>query len=141
MSHIIHLLMAVVFIGTVFFEVVMLEGIRGRVQERALVPVEEALGARLRRIMPWVILLLFGSGLVMAHRYSGALAAPGESAFALQLSVKILLAFSVLGHFITAMTLIRRGMLNARRNRIIHYSVFGHVVVIAVLAKTMFYLG
>lgn len=52
MSHIIHLLMAVAFIGTVFFEVVMLEGIRGRVQERALVPVEEALGARLRRIMP-----------------------------------------------------------------------------------------
>lgn len=140
MAHILHLLMAMAFLGTVFFEVVMLEGIRGRVQERALIPVEEALGARLRRIMPWVILLLFGSGLLMAHRYAGVLAAPLDSAFTLQLSVKIVLAFSVLGHFITAMTLIQRGALNARRNRIIHYSVFAHVVLIAVLAKTMFYL-
>ena len=119
----------------------MLEGIRGRVQERALIPVEGALGARLRRIMPWVILLLFGSGLFMAHRYVGTLMSPLDSAIALQLSIKIVLAFSVLGHFITAMTLIRRGTLNARRNRIIHYSVLGHVVFIAVLAKTMFYLG
>ena len=140
-AHIVHLLVAAVFIGTVFFEVMVLWGIQGRVPQRSLTVVESALGARLRRIMPFVILLLFGSGLVMVHRYTAVLASPGGSAFSLQLTLKVVLAFSVLGHFITAMTWMRRGTMNARRDRFIHYSVFAHVLSIAILAKTMFYLG
>lgn len=140
-AQILHLLMAAVFIGTVFFEVMVLARIHGQVPQRSLTLVEEALGARLRRVMPWVILLLFGSGLVLVHRYAAALATPHESAFGLQLAIKVALAVSVLGHFITAMTWMRRSTMTARRNRIIHYSVFVHVLVIAVLAKTMFYLG
>jgi len=140
-AHVLHLLMAAVFIGTVFYEVMVLGRIEGRVPQRSLTLVEGALGACLRRIMPWVILVLFASGLVMAHRYVAVLASPGGSAFSLQLTLKVVLALSVLGHFITAMTWIRRETMNARRNRVIHYSVFAHVLAIAVLAKTMFYLA
>jgi hypothetical protein len=56
------------------------------------------------------------------------------------LSVKILLALSVLAHFITAMTLSGTGKLKSWHFKIIHMSVFCHVVLIVFLAKAMFYL-
>lgn len=139
-AHIVHLFMAILFIGVVFFEVIMLEGIRRQVSGSALGEVERAIGRRARQIMPFVILLLFASGILMAGRYAGVLANAGESAFGAQLSLKIVLATSVLLHFFVAMTLMLRGKMTGGRSRVIHYSVFAHVVLIALLAKTMFYL-
>lgn len=139
-AHIVHLFMAILFIGVVFFEVLMLEGIRGRVAKGAMAEVERELGRRARRIMPFVILLLFASGIILAGNYHGALAHAGQSSFAIQLMLKILLAVSVFGHFVAAMTFMLRRTMTARRSRVIHYSVFVHVVLIALLAKTMFYL-
>ena len=52
--------------------------------------------------------------------------------------LKIVLAVSVFGHFAIAMTWRRRGTLNGRRSRCLHYSVFCHVLAIVVLAKAMF---
>ena len=63
------------------------------------------------------------------------------STFGLLLTVKILLAISVAGHFVTAMLWRRRGTLNGRRSRRLHASVFAHVLAIVILAKAMFYLG
>jgi hypothetical protein len=51
------------------------------------------------------------------------------------------LALSVLGHFLTAITLSGTGKLKSRHFQIIHLSVFAHVVAIVFLAKAMFYLG
>ncbi|MDG9856623.1 hypothetical protein N5C93_11135 [Pseudomonas nitroreducens] len=139
---VLHLFAAILFVGTVFFEVLILESIHAHVPARAMKMVEGALGRRLRRVMPWVILTLFGSGLGMLHlRYAPLLAEPLASSFATLLSLKLLLALSVLGHFIFAMYSLRVGRMTGQRSRRIHYSVFAHVVLIVLLAKGMFYLS
>ncbi|MDU4249377.1 hypothetical protein [Pseudomonas sp.] len=139
---VLHLFAAILFVGTVFFEVLILESIHRQVPPRAMKMVEGALGRRLRRVMPWVILTLFGSGLGMLHlRYAPLLTDPLASPFATLLSLKLLLASSVLGHFIFAMYSFRVGRMTGQRSRRIHYSVFAHVVLIVLLAKGMFYLS
>lgn len=139
---VLHLFAAIMFVGTVFFEVLILESVHRHVPARAMKMVEGALGRRLRRVMPWVILALFGSGLGMLHlRYVPLLGHPLASPFATLLSLKLLLAASVLGHFIFAMYSFRVGRMSGQRSRRIHYSVFAHVVLIVLLAKGMFYLS
>lgn len=138
----VHLFAALIFIGTVFFEVLMLEGIRKKIPRDVMRQVEMAIGGRARKIMPWVLLALFSAGIGMAWmRYGPLLAQPLEHRFGLMLWVKIALAASVFGHFITAMTLRRRGKLHSGHFRRIHLSVFAHVVCIVLLAKWMFYIG
>ena len=136
-----HLFAALFFVGTVFFEVLMLEAIRGKVAAPAMRDVEVAIGARARSLMPWVLLVLYSAGIAMAWQHRAALAAPLASGFGMLLALKILLAISVLGHFLTAMALMQSGRMRARHSRIIHLSVFCHVVAIVLLAKWMFYAG
>ena len=134
-----HLFAAIMFVGTVFFEVIMLEGVRKHVSRDVMSSMESAIGRRARQVMPWVLLILFGAGLGLSWFHKGALADPAATRFGLLLTLKIVLAFSVLGHFITAMVLHRRGRLNSIASRRIHLSVFTHVVAIVLLAKLMFY--
>jgi len=145
MSHFVlvtlHLFAAIMFVGTVFFEVLILEGIRKPVGREVMRTVELAIARRARRLMPFVILVLFGAGIAMAWQYRSELAHPLAGSFALLLWIKIALALSVLGHFITAMTLSGTGKLKSRHFQIIHLSVFCHVVVIVFLAKAMFYIS
>jgi len=135
-----HLFAAFIFVGTVFFEVLMLEGIRKHVPHEAMRQVERAIGQRARRIMPWVILVLYSAGIGMAWHYRTVLAHPLDSTFATLLTLKIILALSVLGHFITAMILGTKGLLKTRYSQRIHISVFTHMLGIIVLAKAMLYL-
>lgn len=106
MSHFIlltlHLFAAILFVGTVFFEVLVLEGIRKRVGPDVMCTVETAIGWRARRLMPFVIALLYMAGVTMAWQYREDLARPLSSSFATLLSIKIALASSVLAQFITA---------------------------------------
>lgn len=136
-----HLFAAIFFVGTVFFEVTILEAIRKPVGREAMRTVESAIGRRARRVMPFVILILYSAGIAMAWQYRDALAHPFDSGFATLLALKIALALSVLGHFITAVTLGARGKLRSRQVRFIHISVFIHVVLIVILAKAMFYVA
>ena len=136
---VLHLFAAITFVGIVFFEVLILEGIRKPVGREIMRTVELNIAHRARRLMPFVMLVLFGAGIGMAWRYRDVLAHPFASTFATLLWIKIALALSVLGHFITAMTLSGTGRLKSRHFRIIHLSVFCHVVAIVFLAKAMFY--
>jgi hypothetical protein len=136
-----HLFAAIMFVGTVFFEVLVLEGIRKPVGRETMRTVEMAIGRRARRLMPFVMVTLYGAGILMAWQYRDELVHPFASSFATLLSIKIVLAFSVLAHFIAAMTLGTRGKLKAQHFRLIHVSVFCHVVVIVFLAKAMFYIA
>lgn len=136
-----HLFAALFFIGTVFFEVLMLEGIRKRLPRETMRAVEIEIGNRARRIMPWVLLVLYSAGIALAWNYREALAHPFARPMGLFLGLKILLAVSVFGHFITAMTLRRKGRLKSRHFQMIHLSVFCHMIGIVILAKTMFYAG
>lgn len=97
---ILHLFAALIFIGTVFFEVLILESVRKQVPAEAMRLIEQGIGRRARQLMPWVLLALFGAGLGMLWlRYLPALAAPLASSFNTLLTLKLMLAVSVLGHF------------------------------------------
>lgn len=135
-----HLFAAIMFVGTVFFEVLILEGIRKPVGRDVMRSVETAIGRRARRLMPFVIAVLYIAGISMAWQYRDILAHPFSSSFATLLWIKILLAASVLAHFITAVTLGARAKLKSRHFKLIHISVFCHVVLIVFLAKAMFYI-
>jgi hypothetical protein len=135
-----HLFAAIMFVGTVFFEVLILESIRRPVGRDAMRLVETAIARRARRLMPFVIAILYGAGVAMAWQYRDILTHPFDSSFATLLSIKIILAISVLAHFITAMTLGARGKLKSGHFKLIHVSVFCHVILIVFLAKAMFYI-
>lgn len=137
----IHLLCAFVFVGTVFFEVLILHGLHGRVSRRALAEVERGIGERARRLMPWVLALLYGAGIKLAWQHRGALSHPLASPFGMMLSIKIVLAISVFGHFLYAMHLRRSDRLTGIPSRRLHLSVFVHVVLIVLLAKGLFHLA
>ncbi|MDD1017079.1 hypothetical protein [Pseudomonas rubra] len=137
-----HLFCAVIFIGTVFFEVLFLEHIRKQLPAKLMLLLEQAIGQRARQLMPWVLLVLFGAGAGMvALRYAPLLAAPLASSFATLLLLKIALAASVLVHFLAAMLLFRTGRMSSGRVKFIHHSVFIHLLLILLLAKAMFYLS
>ncbi|WP_025917952.1 CopD family copper resistance protein [Herminiimonas sp. CN] len=135
-----HLFGALMFVGTVFFEVLILEGVRKHLPTDVMRQTERAIGTRARSIMPWVLMALYGAGIGMAWQHRAALAHPFASSFGVLLTLKILLALSVFGHFVTAMVWLRRGLLRSGRSRFIHISVFCHMVGIVLLAKGMFYL-
>ena len=137
----VHLFAALLFVGTVFFEVLILDGVRRHVPKNAMHLVEAGIGRRARRIMPWVLLALYGSGSGMAWQYRAALAHPLSSPFALMLTAKIVLALGVAGHFLAAMLLLGRGRLSGSVSRRLHVSLFWHMVGIVLLAKAMFHLG
>lgn len=111
-----HLLAAFAFVGTIFFEVVMLEGVRKHLPREIMREVERAIGDRAVKIMPWVLLILYSAGIAMAWQHYAALSQPFSSSFGLLLSIKIVLAISVFGHFVTAMVLRKRHLLNSKRS-------------------------
>ena len=116
--------------------------IRKQLPAKVMVLLEQGISRRARQLMPWVLLALFGAGAGMVWlRYWPLLVAPWQSSFGLLLGLKILLACSVLGHFLWAMWLFRSGRMNARYVHIIHTSVFLHMVAIVLLAKAMFYVA
>ena len=135
---IIHLLCAAVFIGIVAFEVLILEGIRRRLPESMMAALETEIHMRARRIMPWIIAALYLAGLGLASFHVQAI--NFNSAFGILLSLKILLALSVLIHFISAIKFSLCGQMNSGRFKRIHYSVFIHLLLIAIFAKAMFYI-
>ncbi len=135
-----HLFAALIFVGTVFFEVLILESVRKHLPVDVMRQVERAIGNRARRLMPWVLLVLYGAGIGMAWQHRAALEHPLASSFGLLLTVKIVLAISVLAHFITAMVSMKRHTMTAKRSNFIHASVFSHLIIIVLLAKGMFYL-
>ena len=137
----VHLFAAFVFVGTVFFEVLILESVRKHVPKNVMHQVEVGIGRRARQLMPWVLLMLYGSGIGMAWHYRAALAQPFSSTFGLLLTIKITLALSVFGHFLTAMWLRSRSRLVSTVSRRLHLSLFCHMIGIVLLAKGMFYLG
>lgn len=135
-----HLFMAVTFIGVVFFEVLFLESIRKKLPASTMQILQTAITTRARKFMPFVIALLFISGIGMLHSRISDVAQLTETPFGILLSIKVLLAISVLGHFITAMYLSKTQKMTCSRFKFIHLSVFLHMLAIIFLAKNMFYI-
>lgn len=136
----IHIFAAIMFIGVVFFEVIFLESIRKKFSSDTMALFQKAITDRARKFMPFVLLFLFFSGLGMAYQHFPDFNSLTKSPFGVLLLVKIILAFSVLAHFITAMYLSRKGKLTCDKFKYTHVSVFCHMVLIIFLAKNMFYI-
>ncbi len=133
----VHLGAAAFFIGGVFFEVMILSRAARQLDTAPREQFSKALGQRARRVMPWVILALYAAGAALAWNYRVVLAHPLASSFATLLTLKICLALSILGHFLTVVWLMRTGRLNPRRSRMIHLSVLIQMLLIMFLAKAM----
>lgn len=136
----VHLLCATIFIGIVSFEVLILEGIRKYLPAQTMSLVEQGIHMRGRKVMPYVVVSLFFSGIYLASQRFTGVNSIFESSFTILLSIKILLALSVLTHFIVAMKYAICGNMSSRRFKYTHLSVFIHMLLIIFLAKGMFYL-
>ncbi len=137
---IVHLLCACLFIGVVFFELVILEGIRKSMAEETMTAVETGLIGRVKYIMPWVVGTLFLTGIALAVQHFKGVSTPFASSFHILLAVKIALALSVLVHFVTALRSGVNGCMESTRFKYTHLSVAIHMLCIVILAKLMFVL-
>lgn len=133
-----HLGCAIVFVGAVAFEVMVLEALHREFEPPLMRRIEQAVMARVRRFMPFVVLLLFASGLGLFGLRCGAFACLGTR-FGWLLSLKVLLAFAVLGIFVAAVRAGMRGAMDPCRFRRTHHVVLCLMAGIVALAKLMFY--
>ena len=101
---------------------------------------ERVISRRAVRVMPFIVLGVFGSGLVMLHRYIDLLRDPFASAFSIQLTLKLCLATGVLVHFLIAVYKIATRTLTVAWSKYIHAAVLVQMLGIVLLAKTMFYI-
>lgn len=140
-AHIVHVYCAIAFVGGVFFEMLVLSVLHtGRVSREARREVEKAMSYRAVRVMPFVVALLFASGIVMVlNRYMPLLSQPFATSFGTMLALKILLAASVLVHFAIAVVKMAKSTLTVGWSKYIHAVVFSHMLLIVFLAKAMFY--
>lgn len=134
-----HLLAAIAFIGTLFFEVVIWHHARRQLSDTSQAGAEQAIAVRSRKVLHGVVLLLYGAGIGLAWQYRGALSQPLASSFGTLLGLKIVLALSIIGHYLLLAYWLTHGRLSAARATWIRRSILGHMVLIVVLAKAMFY--
>ncbi|MDQ6648065.1 MAG: hypothetical protein M3Y93_12700, partial [Pseudomonadota bacterium] len=97
-----HLVCAIVFVGAVAFEVIVLESLHKQFDITTVQRIEKAVMARVRTFMPVVIILLFVSGGLLFDIRCDGFSCVG-SRFGDWLLLKVLLAFGVLGVFVNAM--------------------------------------
>lgn len=134
-----HLACAIVFVGAVTFEVLVIESLHKHFDTAIMHRIEQAVMARVRRFMPIVVILLFISGGVLFDIRCDGLSCVG-SRFGNWLLLKVLLAFGVLGVFVNAMWAMHSGKMDVCRFKHTHRVVLSLMVGIVFLAKTMFYL-
>lgn len=140
-AHIIHLYCAITFVGGVIFEALILSSLHSKqISKEARREAERVISRRAVRVMPFIVIGVFLSGLTMLHRYVDLLRDPFASSFALQLTLKLCLAGGVLLHFLIAVYKIRTQTLTVKWSKYIHAAVLVQMLGIVLLAKTMFYV-
>src|SRR3546814_771162 len=133
-----HLSCAIVFIGAVAFEVLVLESLHGQFKPGGLAPSAAAVLARARHFMQVVVALLFLRGYALFDIRCDGFACFGARCGWLLLA-KVALAFVVLALFVTAVRAAMRGTMDPCRFRRTHHVVLCLMAGIVVLAKLMFY--
>lgn len=131
---IVHLLAAITFIGTLFFEVVIWHSAREELAWSAQFTSDQAIARRSRRVLHLVVIVLYGAGVGLAWHYWGM---PLSGRFALLLSLKILLALSIIGHYLLLAYWLSKKRLSATRALWIRRSILAHMVLIVILAKSL----
>ena len=134
-----HLACAIVFVGAVTFEVLVVESLHRHFDAATMQRLEMSVMGRVRRFMPVVVALLFLSGGVLFDIRCAGFSCIG-SRFGNWLLLKVILAFGVLGVFINAMWASRHKRMDVCRFRHTHRVVFALMIGIVFLAKAMFFL-
>ncbi len=135
-----HLLCALVFVGAVFFEVLVIEPLEKTLPPDTGARIAEAIPRRVRGFMPVVVALLYLSGAAMFWVQFSARPDFFGTRFGWLLTTKVALTFAVLGVFVVSMRAARRGTMDLCRFRYTHRIVGGLMLAIVLLAKGMFYL-
>jgi len=136
----VHLLCAITFVGAVFFEVLVIEPLEKLLPPGTGEKIADAIPRHVRKFMPLVVALLFLSGAAMFWVHYSARPNLFHTRFGALLSVKIALAFAVLGVFVTAIRASIKGTMNPCRFKYTHRIVAALMLAIVLLAKGMFYL-
>ncbi|MCX7081656.1 MAG: hypothetical protein NTV76_20415 [Pseudomonas sp.] len=134
-----HLLAAIAFIGTLFFEVFIWHSARQQLANGGQLMADQAIAMRSRKVLHGVVLLLYGAGIGLAWQYRGVLSQPLASSFGTLLSLKIVLALSIIGHYLLLAYWLKSARLTSTRASWIRRSILGHMLLIVILAKAMFY--
>lgn len=132
-----HLLMAIAFIGTLFFQVFILAPVGRQLPEDMRGRMSTLLGQQARHVIHWVALLLYGAGIALVWPYRQALADPLASTFTFLLSVKLLLAVLIIGHYVALIVLRIKGRITERGMRMLNISLLAHAVALVLCAKAM----
>ncbi|AQZ96250.1 hypothetical protein ACFSB1_09010 [Halopseudomonas phragmitis] len=135
-----HLLMAIAFIGALFFQVLILWPAVRELEPASRTRLAELLGQRARHVIHWVALLLYGAGIALAWPYRRLLADPLATTFGTLLSLKILLALLIIGHYLALIVLRRRQLIAERGMHWLNVSLLLHAVLLVICAKAMFVL-
>lgn len=133
-----HLACAIVFIGAVTFEVLVLERLHADFDAATMQRIEHAVMRHARRVMPVVVALLFFSGIALFDIRCNGWACV-DTRFGSWLLLKVGLALGVLAVFVRTVWALRRGGLNPCATRRTHHVVLTLMVGIVILAKGMFY--
>lgn len=133
----VHVSCAIVFVGAVAFEVLVLEGLHREFEPAVMQRMEGAIVARARKFMPVVVALLFLSGFVLFDDRCSGFACVATTAGKLLL-VKVALAFGVLAVFAQTIWAGMHGKMDVCRFRNTHRIVLAMMVGIVVIAKLMF---
>ena len=134
-----HLSCAIVFVGAVCFEVLVLESFHQKFDHALMEKFEAALMARVRKFMPAVVALLFASGLALFDiRCNGIACITPQFGWGWLLLLKVALALAVLGVFVGAVRAGLKGAMDPCRFRHTHRIVLGLLIGIVILAKLMF---
>jgi len=133
----VHLACAILFVGAVSFEVLILESVGRELGAPRMAELERLVVRRARRVMPVVVLLLFVSGFAMYSMRCPAFACL-DSRFGVMLNIKVLLALGVLGVFLATMWTALRGRMDPCRFRHTHRVVLVLMAGIVFLARAMF---
>lgn len=136
----VHLLCAITFIGAVFFEVLVIEPIEKRLPPGTGKLVADAIQVRVRTFMPYVVALLFITGGAMFWVHFSSRADFFHSRFGILLTIKVVLAFIVLGIFGASIRASAKGKMDFCRFKYTHRVVALLMLGIILLAKGMFYL-
>ena len=135
-----HLSCAIVFVGAVCFEVLVLESLHRNFDHAVMARIEQAVMARARRLMPIFVVLLFVSGFALFDiRCNGFTCIRPQFGWGWLLLLKVVLAFGVLAVFIGAVRAGLTGRMDPCRFRHTHCVVLTLMVGIVGLAKLMFY--
>lgn len=132
-----HVSCAIIFVGAVAFEVLVIEGLHTSFDPATMRRFEQAIMARARRFMPVVVALLFLSGFALFDIRCNGFQCVATLSGKLLL-VKVAFAFGVLGVFAQTMWAGAHGKLDVCRFRNTHRLVLAMMVVIVVIAKLMF---